>query len=749
MERRAPLLGLGDRGSMRNGHKFKKSDPMLPYSEHSTRDHVARIKTVFSHCHYRRILFWAAVCLMLVILGWSQSKSVAVPRAVEYAESKASISENTPETTSNERLGAEDEEQREELEREAKQKPWLRFPHLDGYYYGLKTLVKASDLVPEYPNTTDTAALPAPNINEGRPRRPAVYDPYHTAGRHVKTCYLDKNKEIPAANVYAYDGVPQHMPAATLGSYELFGIRDDVCFDRFGRFGPYGLGYAKEEGGSGVGQDTEDSHSELVWAASGKINYTEVDWGDAQDRCLEANQHGLLTPDAKFGRVANSAGDASSKKVRQAVVARCYTDFQWTDIAIVNFRALITELSLKSGGEYTVHILLHVLDDDEPIWADERVVQRILDSHIPREFHSLVTLWSEAQMELFYPGDFEDAYENPSHSAIHDVFRSAHLALQVFASQHAEYEYLWNWEMDLRHVGNYFELLDRVGRWADKQPRRLLWERSERYYVPSYHGTWENFSRTVEADHAQSGRQAVLGPVDDEDGRPLYSEEDGRGRVPEGCGAEDDAAGCGVDEGADLITFNPIFDVAASGWVFSNDVVGYRGASCSNPPRRASIVTAGRLSRRLLMSMHEEVWRHRRTMFCEMFPASVALHHGLKAVYAPHPVFVDRAWAPAGSAVDAVFNGGRDHSTSGPNSPFHLGNEHNHRGTSFYFNSEFAGLLWRRWLGHAQMDGRGLRGARSGTLRGGRGEESRSDSSGRMCLRSVLLHPIKTEGPDL
>ena len=56
------------------------------------------------------------------------------------------------------------------------------------------------------------------------------------------------------------------------------GIRDDVCFDRFGRLGPYGFGYSKDEGGSGVGNDTENSNSDAVWAKSGKINYDNVDW---------------------------------------------------------------------------------------------------------------------------------------------------------------------------------------------------------------------------------------------------------------------------------------------------------------------------------------------------------------------------------------------------------------------------------------------------------------------------------------
>ncbi|KAG4219088.1 hypothetical protein PC116_g32432 [Phytophthora cactorum] len=47
------------------------------------------------------------------------------------------------------------------------------------------------------------------------------------------------------------------------------------------------------------------------------------------------------------------------------------------------------------------------------------------------------------------------------------------------------------------------------------------------------------------------------------------------------------------------------------------------------------------------------------------------------------------------------------------------------------------------------MDGRGNNGGRAGegTKRGGRKEEENPKSSGRLCLRSMLVHPIKWENP--
>lgn len=567
---------------------------------------------------------------------------------------------------------------------------------------------------------------------------PKPFDPYHPE-EGVQTCFIDQEGQVPAPDVFAYDGVPQHFPDPAIGSYNLLGIRDDVCFDRFGRYGPYGFGYRKLHGGSEVGIDTEKANSEEVWKKSGQINYTKVDWGDAQERCVDVNNHRFKQVDPETEELEKS----STKKSRTAVVIRLYTDFQWTELSIINFRAMINELSLRSGGEYTVHFLMHVRDWDIPIWSDDLTVQRVLRDNVPPEFHNIVTLWSEPQMKLYYPGKFSDAIENPSGAPIHGVYRSAHYPLQMFALQHPEYEHFWNWEMDMRYTGSFYELFDRLGKWAEEQPRAMLWERNERYYIPSYHGDWQNFSQTVQKDTLLSGRKTVFGPVQFPGNKPLRYEQKGNKVMPEDCYADGDHATCGVGEAADIITLNPLFDTDDSGWVFNLDVTGY--GSNKNPPRRCAIITASRLSRRLLKAMHEEVWRHHHTMFSEMFPASVALHHGYKGVYAPHPVFIDRAWDP--SSIDAAFNGGRDHSTSGPGSPFDVGNEHNHKGSSWYYNSEFAGLLWRRWLGFSQIDGRGDGGgvAGFGSRRGGIKEETSEESSGRLCLRSMLVHPIKRE----
>jgi hypothetical protein len=115
-------------------------------------------------------------------------------------------------------------------------------------------------------------------------------------------------------------------------------------------------------------------------------------------------------------------------------------------------------------------------------------------------------------------------------------------------------------------------------------------------------------------------------------------------------------------------------------------------------------------------------------MFSEMWPASCALHHGFKAVYTPHPVFIDRKWPVPYLA--SVFNGGRNGQSGGSRmSVFSDERQHNFRGTTWYYDAGFAPNLWKRWLGF-RIDNDG-------------GEAEEVAGEGRMCLPAVLLHPVK------
>ena len=173
------------------------------------------------------------------------------------------------------------------------------------------------------------------------------------------------------------------------------------------------------------------------------------------------------------------------------------------------------------------------------------------------------------------------------------AYRGLFMALQKFAVDNPQYDFFYNWEMDIRYIGNYFEFFTKTNEWARHEPFDPSMRRSQKYFIPEIH----NWTRPSEGD-----------------------------------------------EEADLIQYGPIFDQIGSKWNFEPDVVGY--ANGTDTPRRAVIISASRLSRRLLLKMNHVNAVLRQAVAPEAFPSTVALHYGMKAVFAPHPVFIDRPWPP-------------------------------------------------------------------------------------------------------
>ncbi|KAH6645474.1 hypothetical protein BKA67DRAFT_527311 [Truncatella angustata] len=615
--------------------------------------------------------------------------------------------------------------EREEAEEREKNRPkyhWEHFPRLNGYYNGVRSLIKLSRWLPEQEANSQTNIT----IHDHVPMNPVMADPYHFSSAKyledhhpVNPCYLDDANQIPAPEVFAFPGVPDNMTEPYWGSYDEINVTPDLCWERFGRLGPYGYSYTKSQGGLDLSKNSDYTGTDKILDLFDPVDYRVVDWGKAQKTCFEKNKHRFDAPPKP------TTNDQAPKKqqTRTAYVLRTWTGYRYDDIQLLSLRAMINELSLKSGGEYDVHLLVHVKDESIPIWASDEIYQDTLRKHVPKEFWGIATLWSVPLMRLYYPGftSKDETFDSPSGGDIYGVYRSAHFPLQWFSQQHQEYDFVWNWEMDVRYTGHYYEFHNGVGEWADRQPRKLLWERSQRFWIPALHGSFENFTNMVEKEVKESGEAPVWGPV--------KFPTSGKEQIPSPNGTEpptsfdEDNYEWGVGEPADLITFNPYFDPSKTNWVFRNDVTGYN-KSLEIPPRRSAIITIARMSRRLLNTMHQETYHTHHSMFAEMFPPTVAFHHGLKAVYAPHPVYFDRKWPL--DTMDVTFN----HPDSPTASPFGWG-EHNMLGGSFYYNSGFSGALWRRWLG-AVENGEG-------------GRKFEEDNSGRMCLRPLLHHPIKWE----
>ncbi|WEW55788.1 hypothetical protein PRK78_001221 [Emydomyces testavorans] len=659
---------------------------------------------------------------------------------------------------------------------------WESFPFLARYYGGIRTLISKTNNVPEYPreeaeekreNTKTPSSTTVTGEKRGPQNSSIIFDPYpnYTSPEYIQKygskqdCSLDTLGKVSIPHLHHYNGIPEGFPDPIIGSNELLGIEDNICFDRFGRLGPYGLGYGLNAGGSGAGLEGDRSGIEVIWENTPPVDFRHVNWADAQDRCISINQHRfpeLPTPRTDRFRTLPIArgykceqsgrGEGpvnvtfgTSRLQRTAFIIRTWHDFQYNGETIMFLRSLISELSLMSGGEYMVHFLIHVKDDNLQIWSDDEVYDRILQNALPEEFQGMGTLWSERQMGLIYGGLEEKFVRN---LPVHGVYRSTFMPLQYFAHQHPEYDFYWNWEMDIRYTGHWYHLLDKLSEWSKKQPRKGLWERSSRFYVPAVHGSWDDFRQLVRVQtetgtnrlpniwsalkkdqqkghqpEAFRGDKPIWGPE-----RPTAEQDilkvDDEGIPP--IKYEKDKYEWGVGEDADLIVLNPLYDPEGTTWLLKDDVTGYEKGS-GHPPRRASIITASRLSRKLLQTMHRETSLKRHSMFSEMWPATVCLHHGFKAVYAPHSVYIDRLWPPA--YLESIFNGGKNGASGGGRMSIFGDGEHNFRGTTWFYATGHAPNLWNRWLGYkVNNDG---------------GEEFELANDGRMCLPPMLLHPVK------
>ncbi|KAI4154405.1 MAG: hypothetical protein LQ340_001700 [Diploschistes diacapsis] len=639
--------------------------------------------------------------------------------------------------------------------------PWERFPFLKRYYGGLRTLTPRNLNAPEYPTDNITFIQKEEKGKRAIPESTplGVYSQFKAETPGVVECFLDAEDRIGVPDIFTYTGIPQGFPEPVMGSSHELGLSDSICLDRYGRLGPYGFGYSRNKGGTGAGVEGEREGADIVWAKESPIDYSKINWHDAQTRCFEKNKHRFSVKDVDLvepwksmpaKRDSESLGinadstpslDSLSRRTRTAIVIRTWWDYDYIPETNMYLRSLISELPLLTGGEYQVHFLIHVKDDNAPIWADPDTYNRVLENALPAEFRGMGTLWSERQMNLIYGGLPESNYRN---LPVHGVYRSTHMPLQYFAQKHPEYDYFWNWEMDVRYTGHWYMLFEAVRKWAKKQPRKGLWERNERFYVPEVHGTWDDFKHMARVqsempDQPASSKWANLGPNGAQRPDPRIDKPIWGPLAPDDVGNfhsdpvppttyEKDHYEWGIDEEADLITFNPMFDPDRTDWILADDVTGYNNTPGFLPPRRTAIITASRMSRRLLESMHNETTFHQHTMFSEMWPASCALHHGLKAVYVPHPVYIDRMWPVQDLAK--VMNNGKNHAVGGARTTvFGDSLQHNLLGVTWHYNTGFAPNLWKRWLGY-KVNGDG-------------GEEEEIAMEGRMCLPPMLLHPVK------
>lgn len=543
-------------------------------------------------------------------------------------------------------------------------------------------------------------------------------------------------------------GWPHDFPDPKFGAYDTLDIDRNLCYERETKLAQFGL----------VLQLDADRRL---------LEWDNVNWGELQRQCGERNkarfgtngpknqylaiyleesespadepsQSNLDNPKApaadelrsekpprhrhkrqrasQFQLLSNNTKAAVDvqQESRTAVLLRSYTGREYTENDKQVIRSLISELSLRSGGEYEVYLLVQVKGKFDHDDLSNKTIHDLVLQDIPLEFQNMTILWNDLQVQSMYPalGTGEQA----------QVHNAQWLTVQKFAQDHRQYEFVWNWELDSRVIGQHYDLLTKLVNFAKKQPRRGLWERNERFYIPSVHGKYEtDFRKHVEE---VSGSETVWGPPDLPFIQPI-------GPKPPVSAPELDDYEWGVDEDADIITVSPIFNPVGTNWILRNQVWSYKDATHDSKdlPRRAAIVTQSRISRRLLDIMHVENLRGNH-VGSELETNTVALLHGLKAVYAPMPVFFDRDWS--GEALNRWFNSGPKGTSGGNNSAMGWGQEGRYSGSTWYYRADPPQRLYNNWLGYEDT---------------GIGGEAWEAEHGRPCLPAMFLHPLKNVRP--
>ena len=206
------------------------------------------------------------------------------------------------------------------------------------------------------------------------------------------------------------------------GSYDATGLASDFCLDRHARYDPYGY----DDG------DLEGNGEKRKPSRPSKVQWDKVDWGYLQEDCLASNQHRyeplqyvnrtktlwvpreediqdvdntIVLPDdtsqeSMSYRLWKSRRDY---KQRTAIVLRTEEANEWTVDTMQYIRSMIMELSLHSGAEYEVAIMVEVKNDSAPIVDNDASYQQTLMKAVPAEFRNITILFNRQLLDKWYP----------------------------------------------------------------------------------------------------------------------------------------------------------------------------------------------------------------------------------------------------------------------------------------------------------------------------------------------------------
>lgn len=536
---------------------------------------------------------------------------------------------------------------------------------------------------------------------------PKTYTPQYTITdkddwtmRHrtqFSECDSPWNSTNSPSDIRTFLGQPKSFPDPVFGDAMTMGWEEYTCFERQGRYGPYGR--------AEITADDREGTSEVP-----PINWDDVKWGEVQDKCYERNKEMFETHDhgwaergrpqqalgwlstwdkAKFYENAEEVKEEAIAK-RTAVLVRARWDTPWHLSDMQNMRALIKELSLHTGGEYQVFLLIEANENDanKKTWLDEELYRHVVERSVPPEFAPITYIYTESLLRTWYPA-------LPPSSTLREPFHKTflHLPLQRFAHTHPTFSNFMQLNINTRFTGHWYSLLSSLGPFARRQPRKLSWEKAERLYIPKLHGSYDTAFRD-KVDSQQNYPDSVVW----EHGREIPEFKQYGPRHGDEL-AVDEHYIWGVGEEADLISLSPIFNPNKTSWAGRGDVWNYKFGK--HLRRRAIWGEEMMMSKLLLDVMHAEAVEGR-FLNAKMAPATMALLHGLKVVAAPVPVWMEMPWN--GEEMNQAFHtGSLGQLGNSAKSSYGVNSESFWEEASYSPESRIAAELWDRFMGRGGL----------------------------------------------
>lgn len=538
---------------------------------------------------------------------------------------------------------------------------------------------------------------------------PMTYNPAYTTTdkddwtichrAQLSECDSPWNSTNSPGDLRTFLGKPRGFPDPVFGDAMTMGWEKYTCFERQGRLGPYGY--------SDITADHRDGDSEVKG-----INWDVINWGEVQNACYERNKERFETHDhgwGERGRPQQALGwlstwdkahfyeNAEGKKddavaKRTAILVRARYDTKWHASDMQNMRALIKELTLHTGGEYQVFLLVEAREDDvsRRTWLNEELYKAVVAKSVPPEFAPITYIYTGSLLQTWYPAI---PPSNTLRGASSDETFSQ-LALQRFAHTHPTFSYYLPLNLNTRFTGHWYTLLSSLRPFATRQPRKLSWEKAERLYIPSLHGPYDTAFRDK-----VSNQQKYPDSVVWEHGREVPEfKQHGPNHGSEL--AVDEHYMWGVGEEADLISLSPIFNPNHTAWEGRGDIWGYKWGK--NLKRRAILGEEMLMSKLLLDAMHAESVEGR-FLGAKMAAPTIALLHGLKVVAAPMPVWMEGAWKPE-EVAEAFSTGPLGQLGDSAKSSYGKdGSKEFWWEASYDPESTVADELWDRWMGRASF----------------------------------------------